>query len=103
MIRLHESWYDLLAPVVPKNVLPTPNAFLRGGRKQGSLERIMDLMYLSDALKTFGGSGGQPRAFFGRLADGVGDQERLSTQSPPKSRLTPSEEELLTASKPWSA
>lgn len=40
---------------MPDNVLPTPDAFLRGGRRQIGLERIMDVMYLSDALKTFGG------------------------------------------------
>lgn len=53
-IRLHESWFSLLSPALPDNVLPVPDPFFRGGAGQTTLERILELVYRSDDIDYFG-------------------------------------------------
>lgn len=70
-VRLHESWYELLSPFVPDNIRPSGSLF-RGGKGQSAVERLLDVIYLSDALD-FGGD--QRRIFENILsvvfADGI--------------------------------
>jgi hypothetical protein len=71
MVRLHESWYELLSPFVPDNIRP-PGSLFRGGKGQSAVERLLDVTYFSDALDF---KGDQRRVFENILsvvfADGI--------------------------------
>lgn len=67
-IRLHESWYELVSPVLPDGILP--DALFRGGKNQTAYERLLELMYFSDSLHF---RGDQRRTFQSVLANAFAD------------------------------
>lgn len=69
-IRLHESWYELVSPTLPDDLMPTPDPLFRGGRGQSSFERILEIMYYSDAIEL---GGDQRRAYQNMLSVMVAD------------------------------
>lgn len=53
-IRLHKSWYNVVSPILPDDVLPVPDPLFRGGKEQSGFERVLDTTYAADHLDFLG-------------------------------------------------